>query len=199
MCGLGDIEEDEFAAPGDSFFDDLEKENERLRRENNRRAAIETRLQQDDLDLREAEMHGAADEGITAKVYRVEGKPSKAEVEAHMATHVPFRSWCAHCVQGKSKAVGHRARKSSEEEIPVVSMDYMFMESGSSETELGMPVLVIKGRKSGFKASFVVPRKGRSSHAAKRVSKVLDVLGCRTGLKVRSRTGHFAIKETSEG
>ena len=55
----------------------------------------------------------------------------------------------------------------------------MFMESGSSETELGMPVLVIKDRKSGFKASFVVPRKGRSSHAAKRVSKVLDVLGYR--------------------
>ena len=40
MCGLGDVEEEEFAAPGDSFFDDLEKENERLRRENNRRAVI---------------------------------------------------------------------------------------------------------------------------------------------------------------
>ena len=31
MCGLGDVEDDEFAAPGDSFFEELEKENERER------------------------------------------------------------------------------------------------------------------------------------------------------------------------
>ena len=24
--------------------------------------------------------------------------PSQAEVDAHMLTHVPFRSWCEHCV-----------------------------------------------------------------------------------------------------
>ena len=90
MCGLGDVEEDEFAAPGDAFFEELEKEDERLRRERTRQEAIEMRLQQDELDLRETEQSGAAEEGIKAKVYRVEGKPSRAEVEAHMATHVPF-------------------------------------------------------------------------------------------------------------
>ena len=179
MCGLGDVEDDEFAAPGDSFFEELEKENERERRERNREEAIETRLQQDELDLRETEASGAAEEGIKAKVYRVEGKPSRAEVEAHMATHVPFRSWCSHCVKGKSKAVGHRAKVHQEEEIPVVSLDYMFMESGTAETELGMPILVVKDRKSGFRAAFVVPRKGKCSHATKRMNKVLDVLGYR--------------------
>ena len=69
MCGLGDVEDDEFAAPGNSFFEELEKENERERRERNREEAIETRLQQDELDLRETEASGAAEEGIKAKVY----------------------------------------------------------------------------------------------------------------------------------
>ena len=29
-------------------------------------------------------------------------KPSAAEVENHMVTHLPFRDWCPHCVRGKS-------------------------------------------------------------------------------------------------
>ena len=36
------------------------------------------------------------DEGRLAKVTRGEYAPTKEEVERHMATHVPFRSWCRH-------------------------------------------------------------------------------------------------------
>ena len=28
-------------------------------------------------------------------------KPSQKEVEEHERTHLPFRSWCEHCVKGK--------------------------------------------------------------------------------------------------
>ena len=30
-------------------------------------------------------------------------KPSQAEVEEHELTHLPFRSWCSKCVQGKPR------------------------------------------------------------------------------------------------
>ena len=84
-----------------------------------------------------------------------------------------------------------KKKKSGEEETPVVSIDYMFMESGNAETELGMPTLVVKDRKPGVRATFVVPRKGRCSHAAKRLSKVFDVLGYRR-LVLKSGASYIA-------
>ena len=30
--------------------------------------------------------------------------PSQREVEEHCLTHLPYRNWCSHCVQGKGKA-----------------------------------------------------------------------------------------------
>eukprot|EP00973_Karenia_brevis_P093377 12417059-Karenia_brevis.AAC.1 len=29
--------------------------------------------------------------------------PTYKEWRAHMLTHLPYRSWCAHCVRGKKK------------------------------------------------------------------------------------------------
>ena len=29
-------------------------------------------------------------------------RPSTKEVEEHMVTHMPFRSWCPHCVRGET-------------------------------------------------------------------------------------------------
>ena len=34
--------------------------------------------------------------------------PTRAEIEAHQATHLPFRSWCKHCVAGRSDNPPHR-------------------------------------------------------------------------------------------
>jgi len=34
---------------------------------------------------------------------RGELKPSDAEIRAHNLTHLPFRSWCPHCVRGKEQ------------------------------------------------------------------------------------------------
>ena len=161
MCGVDEDDGLIFRDQGEDWFGDKEKEQERRIREEERLQGIKNRLEQDELDFGDIESGRDAggeapeaqeQEGIKARVYRVEGKPSKEEVEAHMTTHVPFRSWCAHCVKGKSKAMGHKKADHKEEEIPVVSVDYMFMESGSTETELGMPILAVKDRKSGFRA-----------------------------------------------
>ena len=35
---------------------------------------------------------------------------SKEEFDAHQVTHLPFRSWCDHCVRGKAVDEAHRPR-----------------------------------------------------------------------------------------
>ena len=39
---------------------------------------------------------------------RVENKPTPEEVANHELTHLPFRSWCKHCVFGRAKADFHK-------------------------------------------------------------------------------------------
>ena len=42
-----------------------------------------------------------AEEARRAKKARDSGAPTRAEVEAHAATHLPFRTWCEECVAGR--------------------------------------------------------------------------------------------------
>ena len=52
---------------------------------------------------------------------------SQEEYDAHMITHLPFRSWCSHCVAGKVREDDHRPREpGSELEVPKVSIDYCY-------------------------------------------------------------------------
>ena len=62
-------------------------------------------------------------------------RPSQEEVENHMATHVPFRSWCPHCVAGQSPARSHFRKDTGKDEnqVPMVSLDYMFMSSSEKK------------------------------------------------------------------
>ena len=61
----------------------------------------------------------------TAK-YNNPAEPTKEEREEHEKTHVPYRSWCKHCVRGGGKELAH---KRSEElpSIPEVHMDFCYM------------------------------------------------------------------------
>ena len=79
------------------------------------------------------------EEARRAKAVRVPTKPSKEEVEEHMATHLPFRSWCPHCVRGKSKGKPHKKLAQGNREIPTVALDYTFM----YDTQIVKPVLVL--------------------------------------------------------
>ena len=49
----------------------------------------------------------AEEEGIVHKEVRAPGQPTKAEREHHYLTHIPFRSWCQHCVRGRGKSAHH--------------------------------------------------------------------------------------------
>ena len=75
-----------------------------------------------------------ADEAVTARVLPSPSPPSRQEMLEHNITHMPFRSWCPHCMAGKAKAMKHiQGAGLGVCETPIVSMDYMFMGDRSKE------------------------------------------------------------------
>ena len=122
----------------------------------------------------ESEEHGSR-EAVTTKVMY---KPIQEEIEQHMLTHLPFRSWCPYCVMGRGVSRGHY-RKSKEEcsGKPVVIMDYGFMTEEDKAEEESMPMLVIHDRDTKMKFAHIVPNKGVHPYAVARVAKDLELLG----------------------
>ena len=103
--------------------------------------------------------------------------PSKSEREAHEATHMPYRSWCAHCVRGRGIASPHVEKKDDERKEmrrPVVSMDYCFM---NKQDEDKATMIAVKEEKHGCVHASIVPGKGDqvewvSSHVARFCNKL---------------------------
>ena len=54
-------------------------------------------------------MQEGAEEGRRPLFRKSENQPSSQEVQEHMKTHIPFRSWCAHCVRGRRRNDPHRS------------------------------------------------------------------------------------------
>ena len=47
------------------------------------------------------------EEAKVAKVASEPNQPTKDEISKHCATHLPYRSWCPHCVAGKKPDAQH--------------------------------------------------------------------------------------------
>ena len=109
------------------------------------------------------------DDGVRPKTRNAPIMPSRKEVEEHMTTHIPFRNWRAHCVRCKSKSNPHRLTMRNNNEIPEVSLNHMYMESRSSDEQLGMPILVATDRKTGWRMAGVVPNEGKCAHDVRRM------------------------------
>ena len=113
--------------------------------------------------------HRESHERVNVKTIKCPAAPTKEEIEEHMLTHVPFRSWCPHCTAGQSGRKGHfkGSRKVDErDQVPSVHVDYMYLKSSDKKEEeddeekSGMPVLVMLDQESGMTFSSVVPKKG---------------------------------------
>ena len=108
-------------------------------------------------------------EGRRPKMMHDPKKPKPEEVEEHMATHLPYRSWCPHCVRARGIDSPHRAREKNEGCVPTIHADYMFMKGPLSKEEEGeldnkgvTPILVMKNGATGSVASMAVTKKGDS-------------------------------------
>ena len=129
-----------------------------------------------------AEAAEESEEAVEAKPAMTPYQPSQEEIDRHMLTHVPYRNWCPHCVRGKAKGGAHRKAHSSENEIPTISLDYMFMhESQMAEEERGMPILVTKDAASkkgtGMVSARVLPAKGVNRYAVSNLASEIAKLG----------------------
>jgi hypothetical protein len=101
-------------------------------------------------------------------------KPSHTEIMQHMAAHVPFRTWCKHCVAGRARDHAHR-RTNTESEFPIVSMDYAFL--GREDEQMLATMLVMHEQPSGADAAIQVAEKGASDYAVAAVMHYLNWWG----------------------
>ena len=109
----------------------------------------------------------------------MESAPIAQEVEDHMATHMPFRSWCPYCVASKAVSDPHR-KKDGLGTVPIVSLDYAFMGAGDDASDSGqIPIIVIEDDTSNAVFAHMVPRKCYDEHSISRIAQDVRSLGYR--------------------
>ena len=84
------------------------------------------------------------------------------EREEHEVTHATFRSWCEACVAGRATEDSHE-RPASEPSVPLVAMDYGFLER-DTDVDLAT-ILVLIQRPHGAVGACQVLRKGPEPNA----------------------------------
>ena len=71
----------------------------------------------------------AEEEAVVHKSVADPGQPSKKDRLEHELTHMPYRSWCEHCVRGRGKSKPHFRRDEDEDvedRLPTIAMEYCF-------------------------------------------------------------------------
>ena len=110
----------------------------------------------------EDEAEEAQEEAKVPRPLRDPGAPTRAMVEAHAATHLPFRSWCPHCVAGRRDGLPHRKVEPDEDGRPEVHMDYAFVRRQGEDTQ--RTILILKERRSRAVQALMVSSKGIEDH-----------------------------------
>ena len=117
-------------------------------------------------------------DAVNVKSARNPAMPTRREREEHDLTHMPYRSCCRHCVRGRGRADPHLCQPcDGDEQIPIISMDYMFMNKKDQE-EPTNPIIIIKDSKT--KAHFAhlcTAKGGEDPWIIDRIVKDIDSLG----------------------
>ena len=138
------------------------------------------------------------EESAEARIMRTKVPPKAPSIQAwreHQLMHLPFRSWCPHCVAGKAVDDAHRARHpEADAEGPEFHFDYCFLRNRAGEKSL--PVLVGKDRRTKCFLAHAVPGKGaKEDWIAKQVERDIKRFGYRGSVRVMIRSdGEPAIK-----
>lgn len=136
----------------------------REREERQRQRMIETEL----------ELEDAVNPRGMGKVFT----SSKAEYEDHCRTHLPYRSWCPVCVKAKKKSGGHHKSGAMSRGVPVISIDYMFMNEKNDPDN--RPILVVHDSESQGTWAIAADNKGESEYVVKRVTDIINILVIRS-------------------
>ncbi len=97
------------------------------------------------------------------------GQPTKAMIEEHRDDqHIPYRSWCSECVEGRATGEQHNSRK-DERLFPVLVFDYMLITrdfqiiknvDGVAEKKIALKLIVAKDTRSKAVFAHGVKHKG---------------------------------------
>ena len=103
------------------------------------------------------------------------GEPTEQEIKEHYVTHVPFRSWCPHCVAAAAKSSPHKKSEERDTSVPRQHIDYWFMrdERGGEST----PVVVMKDEDTKGFGAHVVTVKGGVEWVATRLVEDIKAFG----------------------
>ena len=64
--------------------------------------------------------------------------PSRREVEEHNLTHIPFRSWCNHCLRGRGRRRRHNEGGGGDDKaMTTYSIDFMYLTEEARGDESG--------------------------------------------------------------
>ena len=102
-------------------------------------------------------------------------QPSLQEKEEHEMTHLPFRSWCRHCIMGRGREEDCRKSMEEDRQVPEVHLDFMFM--GDEKEEKTLAFLVARERETSAVLSTVVPRKTTGEWVCRRLMAWLQEIG----------------------
>ena len=112
--------------------------------------------------------------------------PTVEEMQEHLRTHLPYRSWCQHCVSGRGVSTQHRRRNPGEHSVEgaTVAVDYCFLRNTPGEESI--PVLVMRDRETRLLSAHAVPMKGGVIEwTAQQVVRDLERLGHHGRLVIR--------------
>ena len=98
--------------------------------------------------------------------------PSLSDILKHRECHVPYQSWCDHCVEGRGRELGHNKIGMASRSVPTIAFDYMIINDkgvftaeeraamSDGDHANGVKALVVKDTKSRMVFAHVVPVKG---------------------------------------
>ena len=103
-------------------------------------------------------------------------QPSKAQVEAHNLTHLPYRSWCPHCVAARRQNSPHSSVKpTGARTVPLLVADYCFVKDHIDDATT--TVFVAKLYPSNLILSTVADEKGASDAMVARLAQFIKETG----------------------
>ena len=117
----------------------------------------------------EGEVIEAEEEHEIVKTQPAPYLPTQSEIDDHEIDHIPYRSWCKACVEGRGREDGHFAVEYKSRSVPTVGFDYLFVSKRgvfskkdwkAEDDERFMKVLVVKDFNSKAVFAHAVQRKG---------------------------------------
>ena len=103
-------------------------------------------------------------------------EPTADEIKDHYLTHVPYRSWCPHCVAAAAKASPHKKVDGEKENsVPSQHVDYWFMRDQPGGESI--PVVVMKDSDSKAIGAHVVSQKGNIEWVAEKLCEDIEEFG----------------------